>query len=220
MMAMILAAGRGERLRPITNKTPKALLEIAGESLLERHLRMLAAAGIDAVVINLGWLGEQIVESIGDGHRYGLQVTYSPEFDAVLETAGGIQRALPMLGCGPFWVINADVFTDLHLPGIALEKNVLGHVLLVPTPAFKSCGDFDLVNGSLANGDQPLYTFSGIACYRPELFRRMPPGRAPLAPLLRMAADNGELTAALLDGVWEDVGTHERLAGLQQRFGD
>lgn len=217
MMAMILAAGRGDRLRPITDKTPKALLEIAGESLLERHLHMLAAAGINSAVINLGWLGEQIVDRIGDGHRYGLQVSYSPEFCNVLETAGGILRALPMLGGEPFWVINADVFTDLKLPDIALPKNVLGHVLLVPTPAFKSCGDFDLLNGSLANGVRPAYTFSGIACYRPEFFHRIPPGHAPLAPLLREAADNRELTAALLEGIWEDVGTTERLAGLRQR---
>lgn len=218
MMAMILAAGRGERLRPITDKIPKALLAIAGESLLERHLHMLVAGGINSVVINLGWLGEQIVECIGDGHRYGLQVTYSPEFGGVLETAGGIQRALPMLGCEPFWVINADVFTDLQLPDMALAENVLGHVLLVPRPAFKSCGDFDLVNGLLANGAQPAYTFSGIACYRPEFFQRMQPGRAPLAPLLRAAADNGNLTATLFDGAWEDVGTIERLAGLRQRL--
>ncbi len=218
MMAMILAAGRGERMWPITNRTPKALLEIAGEKLLERHLRMLAAAGIKTVVINLDWLGEQIVDCVGDGHRFGLQVTYSPEFGDVLETAGGIQRALPMLGSEPFWVINADVFTDLQLPTVTLEENVQGHVLLVPTPAFKTCGDFDLENGSLANGEQPLYTFSGIACYRPELFHRILPGRAPLAPLLRMAVDKRELTAALLDGVWEDVGTRERLASVRQRF--
>ena len=219
MMAMILAAGRGERLRPITDKTPKALLEVAGESLLERHLRMLSAAGIKNVVVNLDWLGEQIIERIGDGQRFGLQVIYSPEFGNVLETAGGIHRALPMLGAEPFWVVNADVFTDFVLPKITLAANATAHLLLVPTPPFKSCGDFDLDNGLLANGEHPRFTFSGIALYRPEFFDGLPPGRSPLAPLLRAAADKGEITAALLDGIWEDVGTPERLERVRQQFG-
>jgi len=218
MMAMILAAGRGERMRPITDNTPKALLDVAGESLLERHLRMLSAAGIRNVVVNLDWLGEQIIEHIGDGQRFGLQVTYSPEFGNVLETAGGIQRALPMLGAEPFWVINADVVTDFELPDFSLVANATAHLLLVPTPEFKSCGDFDLINGLLANGKQPQYTFSGIAIYRPEFFAGLEPGRRPLAPLLRAAADRGEITAALLDGVWQDVGTAERLERVRQQF--
>jgi MurNAc alpha-1-phosphate uridylyltransferase len=219
MMAMILAAGRGERLRPITDKTPKALLEVAGESLLERHLRMLSSAGVENVVVNLDWLGEQIIGRIGDGRRFGLHVTYSPEFGNVLETAGGIHRALPMLGAGPFWVINADVFTDSELPKITLAANATAHLLLVPTPPFKSRGDFDLNNGLLANSGQPQYTFSGIALYRPEFFDGLPPGRCPLAPLLRAAADKGKITAALLDGTWEDVGTPERLERVRQQFG-
>ena len=129
MTAMILAAGRGERLRPLTDTIPKALVEVAGESLLERHLRMLARSGIGNVVINVDWLGEQIIECIGDGQRFGLQVTYSPEFGGVLETAGGIQRALPMLGKEPFWVVNADVFTDMDLPAIRLADDVLDFIL-------------------------------------------------------------------------------------------
>lgn len=219
MIAMILAAGRGDRLRPITDRTPKALLEVAGESLLERHLRMLSAAGVKNVVVNLDWLGEKIIERIGDGQRFGLHVTYSPEFGNVLETAGGIHHALPVLGAEPFWVINADVFTDLELPEIALPVNATAHLLLVPTPPFKSCGDFDLNNGLLANNEQPQYTFSGIALYRPQFFDGLPPGRRPLAPLLRAAADKGEITASLLDGIWEDVGTPERLKRVRQQFG-
>lgn len=218
MMAMILAAGRGERMRPITDQKPKALLEIAGEKLLDRHLGMLAAAGITQVVINLGWLGEQIVDCVGDGHRFGLQVTYSPEFNGVLETAGGIQRALPMLGSEPFWAINADVFTDFKLPTVQLKENILGHLLLVPMPAFKQCGDFDLDDDLLTNGESPRYTFSGIACYRPEFFDHMRPGRAPLAPMLRTAADKRKLTGELIDAVWEDIGTPERLARVQQQM--
>ncbi len=219
MMAMILAAGRGERLRPITDKIPKALLDVAGESLLERHLRMLSAAGISNVVVNLDWLGEQIIERIGDGRRFGLQVTYSPEFGNVLETAGGIHRALPVLGAEPFWVVNADVFTDIDLPDINLEADATAHLLLVPTPEFKARGDFDLNNGLLANSEQPQYTFSGIALYRPEFFAGLSPGRSPLAPLLRAAADKREITAALLDGAWEDVGTPERLERVRQQSG-
>ena len=219
MMAMILAAGRGERLRPITDKIPKALLDVAGESLLERHLRMLSAAGISNVVVNLDWLGEQIIERIGDGRRFGLQVTYSPEFGNVLETAGGIHRALPVLGAEPFWVVNADVFTDIELPDINLAADATAHLLLVPTPEFKARGDFDLNNGLLANSEQPQYTFSGIALYRPDFFAGLSPGRNPLAPLLRAAADKREITAALLDGAWEDVGTPERLERVRQQSG-
>ena len=218
MMAMILAAGRGERLRPLTDTIPKALVEVAGESLLERHLRMLARAGIKNVVINLDWLGEQIIDRIGEGQRFGLQVTYSPEFDGVLETAGGIQRALPMLGSEPFWVVNADVYTDMDLPEIHLAGDHLAHTLLVPTPEFKDHGDFDLKNGELVNGEQPQLTFSGIAFYRPEFFQHMAPGRAPLAPLLRHGAELAQISASMLDGVWEDIGTPDRLERVRRQL--
>jgi len=209
--AIILAAGRGERLRPLTDSIPKALVEVAGETLLERHLRMLARAGIRNVVINLDWLGEQIIDRVGEGDRFGLQVTYSPEFGNVLETAGGIQRALPMLGNEPFWVVNADVYTDIDLPEIRLGEDVQAHVLLVPKPAFKAQGDFDLVGDRLVNSDNPGYTFSGISRYMPTFFRELRSGRAALGPMLRAAADAGTISAAMLDGVWEDVGTPERL---------
>jgi len=220
MMAMILAAGRGNRLRPLTDTVPKALVAVAGESLLERHLRMLARSGIENAVINIDWLGEQIVECIGDGHRFGLHVTYSPEFDGALETAGGIQRALPMLGSDPFWVVNADVFVDMDLPKVRLAEDILAHVLLVPTPAFKPRGDFEIEDGKLANGEQLNYTFSGVALYRPEFFEGLQPGIAPLAPMLRDGADTGRITASILAGVWEDVGTPERLERVRSRFGD
>ena len=218
MIAMILAAGRGERLRPITDSLPKALVSVAGASLLEHHLHRAAAAGIKNVVINLDWLGEQIVECVGDGQRYGLQVTYSPEYGNVLETAGGIQRALPMLGDEPFWVINADVFTDISLPDLTLPPGVSGHLLLAPTPPFKSCGDFDLMNGMIAKVKEPAFTFTGIAYYRPEFFHDLPPGRAPLGPMLFAAAERGELSGEIINGAWEDVGTPARLENARRKY--
>ena len=217
MIAMILAAGRGERLRPLTDQLPKALVEVAGTSLLERHLAAVRAAGIRTVVINLGWHGEQIVERIGSGSRYGVDVVYSPEGDDVLETGGGIHRALPVLGSDPFVVINADVYTDMPIPLDLTEDGALAHLVLVPTPAHKSAGDFDLVNGRIRNSDQPSLTFSGVAVYRPEFFAECSPGRFPLAPMLRVAADAGQLTGSLHEGTWEDVGTPERLAALNRR---
>jgi MurNAc alpha-1-phosphate uridylyltransferase len=217
MIAMILAAGRGERLRPLTDQLPKALVEVAGTSLLERHLAAVRAAGIRTVVINLGWQGEQIVERIGSGSRYGVDIVYSPEGDDVLETGGGIHRALPVLGSDPFVVINADVYTDMPIPLDLTEDGALAHLVLVPTPAHKSAGDFDLVNGRIRNSDQPSLTFSGVAVYRPEFFAECSPGRFPLAPMLRVAADAGQLTGSLHEGTWEDVGTPERLAALNRR---
>ena len=217
MIGMILAAGRGERMRPLTDTTPKALLEVGGKSLLEYQLERLANAGADTVVINLGWLGEAIVERIGDGRRYGLQVAYSPEYDHVLETGGGIHRALPLLGTTPFWVLNADVYTDYPLPNIDLPPDVLGHLVLVPTPAHKQAGDFDLLNGWARRTERPAYTFSGLALYRPELFAAQSPGRFPLAPLLFEAAASGHLTAELYEGDWHDIGTPDRLNSLNAR---
>lgn len=214
MIAMILAAGRGERMRPRTDTVPKALLEVAGTSLLERQLQRLSRGGVTTVVINLGWHGEMIVERIGDGSRFGVHVAYSPEYDHILETGGGIRRALPLLGAAPFWVLNADVFSDLPLPPIALPEQSLGHLILVPTPPHKPRGDFDLVDGKARRSATPSLTFSGMALYRPELFADTKPGRFPLAPLLFDAADRGLLEADLYTGIWEDVGTPERLAHL------
>lgn len=214
---MILAAGRGERLRPITEDIPKALVEVQGRSLLERHLDNIKAAGIETVVINLGWLGESIAERIGSGHAYGLNVIYSPEGDDILETGGGIHRALPLLGRDPFLVVNADVFTDMPLPPAELSENDIGHLVLVRTPAHKEMGDFDLDDGRVVASDEPALTFSGIAIYRPELFVECEAGRFPLAPMLREAARAGKLGGSLYEGLWEDVGTPERLAELNRR---
>ena len=218
MMAMLLAAGRGERLRPLTDDTPKALVEVDGVSLIEYHLQMLADGGISTVVINLGWLGEMIVDRIGSGSRFGLQVVYSPEYGNVLETGGGIVRALPMLGSTPFWVINADILTDWQLPDCALGDGDLARLVLVETPPHKAHGDFGIEGGRVRNVAVPAYTFSGIACYSPEFFTGAADGRFPLAPMLRKAADRGQLAAELFEGVWHDVGTPARLEQLNDSF--
>lgn len=216
MIAMVLAAGRGERLRPLTETTPKALVEVRGRSLLERHLDNLAAAGVDTVVINLGWLGEKIAERIGSGGDYGLNVIYSPEDDNILETGGGIQRALPLLGRDPFLVVNADIYTDMPMPPAEIARSDTGHLVLVPRPAHKERGDFDLQAGRIRESDSAAFTFSGVAVYRPEFFADCNPGRFPLAPMLRAAAREDRLAGSLYEGVWEDVGTPERLAELNQ----
>ena len=213
---MILAAGRGERLRPLTDEIPKALVDVNGESLLEQHLKSMAEAGVTTVVINLGWLGEQIVERVGSGSKFGLQIIYSPENDNVLETGGGIHRALPLLGKDPFWVVNADTYTDFHLRNLNLGDNMLGHLILVPTPEHRAIGDFDLVNGLVSNnGNRPLM-YSGIALYRPELLAGHEAGRFSLVPLMRDAADAGQLGGSIYEGLWEDIGTADRLAKLNE----
>jgi MurNAc alpha-1-phosphate uridylyltransferase len=213
---MILAAGRGERLRPITDALPKALVEVGGESLLERHLKAVRAAGVRQVVINLGWLGEQIRERVGTGANYGLQVAYSDEGDNVLETGGGIHNALPLLGDQPFLVVNADIYTDIMPPVLPLAEDVDGHLVLVPTPAHKARGDFDLDGQRIGNSDSPAFTFSGIAVYRPEFFAGCARGRFALAPMLRRAAGAGRLSGEVYAGTWIDAGTPERLAELNR----
>jgi MurNAc alpha-1-phosphate uridylyltransferase len=215
---MILAAGRGERLRPVSDDVPKALMEVAGVTLIERHLTMLSGCGISTVVVNLGWLGEQIVERVGSGRRFGLHVIYSPEYGGVLETGGGIRRALPVLGDEPFWVINADVLTDWQLDDAGIDDDQPGHLVLVPTPPHKANGDFDLDNGLVCNANSPRYTFSGIARYSPEFFDDTPEGPFSVAPMLRDAADRGRLSGSLYQGRWWDIGSPDRLAEANRQY--
>ncbi len=217
MAAMILAAGLGERLRPITDTTPKALVEVGGISMLGQHLKRLADARVETVVINLGWLGEQIAGQIGSGQKFGLQVVYSPEYDNILDTGGGIKRALPLIGNVPFWVINADIYTDFALPNVKLAADSLAHLVLVPTPAHKESGDFVLRDGKVRNSDNQDLTYSGIAFYRPEFFADVGCGRFSIVPLWREAADRGQLDGSLYEGTWADVGTPERLAALNRK---
>jgi MurNAc alpha-1-phosphate uridylyltransferase len=211
---MILAAGRGERLRPVTDSVPKSLLEIGGQALLERHLRSLAEGGVETVVINLGWLGEQITERIGSGEEYGLNVVYSQEGDNILETGGGIHRALPVLGADPFLVINADIYTDMPLPDVQLSDDDMVHLVCVPVPEDMASGDFAIVDGRIRNDGEPMFTFSGVSIYRPEFFANCTPGRFSVVPMLRAAADADRISGSIYSGLWRDVGTPERLAEL------
>ena len=226
MRAMILAAGRGERLRPITDDIPKALVEVGGKSVLEWHLERVAGAGIENVVINLGWHGEQIVRHIGSGERYGLRISYSDEGDDILETGGGIHKALPMLGADPFLVINSDIVTDMPVPDVTLHQDDLGHLVTVPTPAYLDHGDFNIEDGLIRRTRNPRYTYSGFAIYRPELFADCRGGRFSVVPLMFAAADAGRLSGSVNKGRWADIGTTERLAKLRksvvarQRDGD
>lgn len=217
MNAMILAAGRGERLRPLTDRLPKALVEVRGKSLIERHLETLRDASISTVVINLGWLGEQIVARVGSGARYGLDVVYSQEGEQVLETGGGIHKALPFLGDEPFLVVNADVYTDMPVATVELGDEYLGHLVMVPTPDYLEHGDFGLANGIIRNDSRARLTFSGMAIYRAEFFAGCEAGRFPLAPMLREAADAGRLSGELYEGIWADVGTPQRLAAINRQ---
>jgi N-acetyl-alpha-D-muramate 1-phosphate uridylyltransferase len=218
MKAMILAAGKGERLRPLTLHTPKPLVLVAGVPLIEYHLRALAAAGITDVVINHAWLGAQIEAHLGDGARFGLSIAYSPEGEP-LETGGGILRALPLLGEQPFILINGDIFTDYPFAQLNRPLSGLAHLVLLDNPAHNVQGDFALLaNGQLVDappGPSRL-TYSGIAVLSPQLFGGCQPGAFKLAPLLRQAMAQGLVTGEHYRGRWVDVGTHERLAQAEQ----
>ena len=212
--AMILAAGRGERMRPLTDRAPKPLLEVRGKALIEYHLERLARAGILRVVVNLAWLGAMIRERLGDGSRYGVRIAYSEESPHALETAGGIFRALPLLGEQPFLVLNGDVFTDFAVAGAALGADRDSHLVLVPNPPQHPQGDFGLEQGLAVPSAAVRYTFSGIALYRPEFFADCVDGAFPLKPLLLRSMTARRCSAELYGGLWEDVGTPERLAAL------
>jgi MurNAc alpha-1-phosphate uridylyltransferase len=218
--AMILAAGRGERMRPLTDEKPKPLLEVAGRALIEWHLMSIAAAGIHRVVINLGWLGEQIAGAVGDGSGFGVQVVYSREGYPALETGGGIFRALPMLGDGPFLVVNGDVWTDLQLGVLRCPTESLAHLVLVPNPDHNPGGDFRLEGRQLRDGGPGARTYSGIGLYRPGLFQGCRAGRFPLAPLLQRAIGAGQVSGEIYGGYWTDVGDPERLARLREALTD
>ena len=217
--AMILAAGRGERMRPLTDAVPKPLLEVRGKALIDYHLDRLARAGISQVVVNLAWLGSMIRDRLGDGSRYGLRIAYSEESPRALETGGGIFRALPLRGPKPFLVLNGDVFTDFPVACAALRQDCDAHLVLVPNPPQHSRGDFGL-EGGLAVPSAPVqHTFSGIALYRPQFFTDCVDGAFPLKPLLLRSMAARRCSAELYRGLWEDVGTPERLAALNAPVG-
>lgn len=224
MRAMILAAGLGTRMRPLTDHTPKPLLEVGGKPLIVWHIEALAVAGIHDIVINTAWLGEKIPAYLGDGSRYHVRLHYSPETEA-LETAGGIIQALPLLGDEPFLVVNGDIWLNYdfaHLKS-ALAPQHLAHLVLVDNPAHNPKGDFGLDNASAITPAQPYpalndggqrFTFAGLSVLHPSLFKGLEEGKRPLAPLLRQAIEQHRVSAEYFPGPWVDVGTPERLYEL------
>jgi len=222
--ALILAAGRGERMRPLTDHTPKPLLSVQGEPLIAWHLERLARAGVREVVINTAWLEQQFPAALGDGSAFGLRIRYSHEgaaFGGALETAGGIATALPLLEDAPFWLAAGDVFMPgFDFPAADAQRfaasDALAHIYLVPNPAHNPKGDFGIApDGRALSGAGEQFTYSTVGLYRPALFKNTPAGqKAALAPLLRQAMQGGQVTAALYSGPWTDVGTPERLAEL------
>ena len=216
MRAMILAAGKGERMRPLTLNTPKPLIPVAGVPLIEYHLGALARAGFTEVVVNHAWLGEKIEAHVGNGERFGLQVTYSRETQP-LETGGGIFQALKYLGDEPFVVVNGDIWTDYDFAALRRPLAGLAHLVLVPNPEHHSEGDFLLQDGQVQvpSTSVDTLTYSGIAVLHPQLFADSAAGAFKLAPLLRFAMRDGDVSGEPFDGHWIDVGTPERLAATE-----
>lgn len=215
MKAMILAAGRGERLRPLTDTVPKPLLQAGSKSLIEHHLFNLAKNGISDVVINIAWLGQQIKETLGTGEKYNLRISYSDEGDQALETAGGIIKALPLLGDDPFLVVNGDIWSDFDLGKLTTNKiHNEAHLVLVENPEHNDKGDFALKDGYLENTGEPMHTYSGIGIYTKQFFDGQATEKAPLAPILREKIRQHQVTGTLHEGLWTDVGTIDRLQTL------
>lgn len=215
MRAMILAAGRGERMRPLTDHTPKPLLQVCGKPLIEFHIEALVSAGIIDIVINHAWLGDRIEAALGDGGRYDANIVYSAEHAEGLETGGGIFRALPLLGDEPFVVVNGDVWTDYSFTALSINEHCLAHLVLVDNPSQHPEGDFSLQGRQIVDGNERL-TFSGIGVYRPQLFSGCVDGRFPLAPMLRKAISQGLISGEHYSGMWFDIGTPERLIELDE----
>jgi len=217
---MVLAAGRGERMRPLTDRCPKPLLEVAGAPLIVHAIRRLAAAGMRDLVVNHAWLGDVLESALGDGAAFGVRIAWSPEPAGALETGGGIRRALPLLGDAPFAVVNGDVWCDYDLSRLPAEPDGDAHLVLVDNPPWHPAGDFALA-GARVLGDGPArLTFAGIGVYRPRLFAGDHPDRFPLAPLLRAAMARGAVSGEHHRGEWCDVGTMERLEALRAAHGE
>lgn len=222
MRAMILAAGRGERMRPLTDHTPKPLLPIAGKPLIEYHIETLARAGVGEIVINLAWLGSRIVAALGDGSRFGVRIHYSDEGDGALETGGGVFKALPLLagasGAEPFVVVSGDIWTEYPLAESVnkLAPRDVAHFVLVPNPDFHARGDFGLSGTRLVDAGE-RYTYANIGVFRPEFFAGCQPGRFALGPLMFDWIRKDRVSGELYRGVWHNVGTPDQLRRLDQQ---
>ncbi|WP_301584264.1 N-acetylmuramate alpha-1-phosphate uridylyltransferase MurU [Halomonas alkaliantarctica] len=214
MKAMILAAGLGKRMRPLTDHCPKPLLPVAGKPLIVHHLERLKRAGIDEVVINVSYRAEQIMAALGDGSAFQLRIHWSLE-KTPLETGGGIQKALPLLGEAPFLLVNGDVWCDYTPPASRLQGNDLAHLVLVDNPSHHPSGDFGLIDGRVAPANHTRLTFAGISLLHPDLLADQPPGEFALAPLLKHAMTSNLVSGEHYSGHWVDVGTPERLNDLE-----
>lgn len=218
MKAMILAAGRGERMRPLTDHTPKPLLMVGGKPLIVWHIERLAKAGFKEIVINHAHLGGQIEAALKDGKAWDVSIQYSPEATA-LETAGGIANALPLLGADPFLVVNGDVFTEIDFTSLALDNDDLAHLIMVDNPPQHPEGDFALIGQRLKSEGNHKLTFSGVGVYHPHLFAAVKRGEsAKLAPLLKEAMSKGLVSGRHYQGMWHDIGTPDRLSALDKQL--
>ncbi len=219
MKAMILAAGRGERMRPLTDTTPKPLLKVGGKALIEYNIENLVAAGFKDIVINIAHLGRQIKDYCGNGEQWGASIVYSDEGETALETAGGIAYALPLLGDKPFLVVNADIVCDFPLERLHDRKIDLAHLVLVDNPPHHPQGDFSLArNGLLTEHGKEKLTFSGIGVYHPNLFQNIPFGPLKLRPVLDSAINQGQVGGEKFDGLWLDIGTPQRLQEIDKHI--
>ncbi len=218
MKAMILAAGRGERLRPLTDTVPKPLLEIGGKPIIQHTIEALAKSGFKELIINLAYLGGKIESTLGNGDKFGVNIEYSHEGETGLETAGGIIHALAMLGSEPFLVVNGDIATDFVFSELYLSDSKLAHVVLVPNPSHHRDGDFTLEDGAVSYRGDNFYTYSGIGLFRAEIFEPCNQRSYPLAPLLRLAMDQQAVSGQLHKGYWMDIGTIERLELVDRKM--
>jgi len=216
MKAMILCAGRGERMRPLSDKIPKPLIKIHSKPLIVWHIEKLAYLGFSEIVINIAHLGDKILSFLGDGSKWGVSLLYSDERNSgALESAGGIIKALPLLGNDTFLVVNGDIWCDYEFESDFDLVNDLAHLILVPNPQHNPLGDFGLEKNRALNSAEIKYTFSGIGYYSPELFNTLKEEKLPLAPILRQAIDNNRVSVSLYDGKWHDIGTPQRLQAAE-----
>lgn len=217
MKAIILAAGRGERLRPLTDTTPKPLLPLAGAPLIVHHIKRLAAVGIHDIVINISYQAKQITQTLGDGSNWGAKLAFSYE-PTPLESGGGIVQALPLLGTQPFLVISADIYTDFPFTSLQKPLKGLAHLVLAPDPNFNP--DFHLTNGKLSRTGEPKFTYANMGVYHPDLFSGQIPHSFPLRDVLFPAVDANQITGELYEGMWENITSVQQYGQLKKKYGD